>query len=59
MQYLLLIYDNEKRWSHGYDKLELEQYRAFGKEFAAAIKGGYAFGRRIPLPRCGCGTARA
>ena len=42
MQYLLLIYDNEKRWSGGYEKTELEQYFAFGKEFAAAIKGGNA-----------------
>ena len=42
MQYLLLIYDNEKRWSHGYNKAELEEYRAFGKEFASAIKGGHA-----------------
>ncbi len=42
MQYVLLIYDNEKRWSHGYDKAELDEYRAFGKEFATAIKGGHA-----------------
>ena len=42
MQYLLLIYDNEKRYRQGYDKAELEQYRAFGKEFATAIKGGNA-----------------
>ena len=42
MQYLLLIYDNEKRWSQNYDKAELEEYHAFGKEFASAIKGGNA-----------------
>lgn len=42
MQYLLLIYDNEKRFSQGYDKTEMEQYQAFGKEFAKAIKGGNA-----------------
>jgi len=42
MQYLLLIYDNEKRWSNGYDKTELGEYVAFGKEFASAIKGGNA-----------------
>jgi hypothetical protein len=42
MQYLLLIYDNEKRWSKGYDKAELEQYHSFGKEFANNIKGGNA-----------------
>jgi len=42
MQYLLLIYDKERRWSQGYDKAELEEYRAFGKEFASVIKGGHA-----------------
>jgi len=42
MQYLLLIYDNEKRWSQGYAEAELGEYKAFGKEFAAAIKGGHA-----------------
>jgi len=40
MQYLLLIYDNEKRWSQGYDKSELGEYVAFGKEFAPAIIRG-------------------
>ena len=42
MQYLLLIYDNERRWSEGYVEAELGEYRAFGKEFAQAIKGGHA-----------------
>lgn len=43
MQFLLLIYDEEKRWTkNGYDPVEMEQYRAFGKEFAGAIKGGNA-----------------
>ena len=42
MQYLLLIYDNEKRWSKGYDPAELTEYRAFGQQHAAAIKGGNA-----------------
>ena len=42
MEYLLLIYDNEKRWAKGYDPKELNDYTAFGKEFAAAIKGGHA-----------------
>ncbi len=42
MQYLLLIYDNEKRWSQGYDKAEMGEYEAFGKEVATAIKGGNA-----------------
>jgi hypothetical protein len=42
MQYLLLIYGDEKRWSQGYGDAELGEYRAFGKEFSAAIKGGNA-----------------
>jgi|SRR5579872_794579 len=42
MQYLLLIYENEKRFSQGYPQAELGEYRAFGKEFAGAIKGGNA-----------------
>ncbi|MGH9396062.1 MAG: YciI family protein [Terriglobia bacterium] len=42
MQYVLLIYDNEKRFSQGYPEAELGEYRAFGKEFAGAIKGGNA-----------------
>jgi len=42
MQYLLLIYDDEKRFSQGYQDAELGEYRAFGKEYAKAIKGGNA-----------------
>ncbi len=42
MKYLLLIYDTEKRWENGYDKTELAEYGAFGKEFAAQILGGNA-----------------
>ncbi len=42
MQYLLLIYENEKRFSQGYPDAELREYRAFGQENAAAIKGGNA-----------------
>lgn len=42
MTYLLLIYENEKRWERGYDKDELAEYSVFGKEFAGAIKGGNA-----------------
>ena len=42
MQYLLLIYENEKRFSTAYQEAELNEYRAFGKEFASAIKGGHA-----------------
>lgn len=42
MQYLLLIYENESRFSKGYDNGELQEYRAFGQEHAKAIKGGNA-----------------
>jgi hypothetical protein len=42
MQYLLLIYENEKRFSKGYDPAEMGEYEAFGKEFAKNIKGGNA-----------------
>ena len=42
MQYLLLIYENEKRYEKGYDPKEMAAYGAFGKEFAPAIKGGNA-----------------
>jgi len=42
MKYLLLIYDTEKRWEAGYDKMELAEYGAFGKEFSAKILGGNA-----------------
>ena len=42
MQYLLLIYENEPRYNQGYPAAELGEYQAFGKEFAAAIKGGNA-----------------
>ncbi|HEX4603869.1 MAG TPA: YciI family protein [Candidatus Angelobacter sp.] len=42
MQFLLLIYENEKRFSQGYDPSEMGEYQAFGKEFSAAIKSGQA-----------------
>src|SRR5579872_171473 len=42
MQFLLLLYENEQRWSHGYPPAEMAEYQAFGKEFAPAIKGGNA-----------------
>jgi hypothetical protein len=42
MQYLLLIYENEKRFAQGYDMTELDEYRAFGEEFAKNIEGGNA-----------------
>jgi hypothetical protein len=42
MQYLLLIYDNEKRWEEGYDPAEMKAYNAFGEAHRSAIKGGHA-----------------
>ncbi|MCU1308652.1 MAG: PhnB protein [Acidobacteriaceae bacterium] len=42
MQYLLLIYEDEKRFAKGYDKAEMAEYGAFGQQFAPAIKGGNA-----------------
>ena len=42
MQYLLLIYEDESRFNAGYDPTELNEYFAFGKQFASAIKGGNA-----------------
>lgn len=42
MQFLLLIYENEKRFSQGYNEAEMGEYVAFGKEFAHAIKGSHA-----------------
>ena len=45
MEYLLLIYEGEKRWK-GLSKTEMDSemagYGAFGTEFAGAIKGGNA-----------------
>ncbi|MCU1281138.1 MAG: PhnB protein [bacterium] len=42
MQYLLLIYENEKRYAQGYDQNEMKEYGAFGEEFKKAIQGGNA-----------------
>jgi len=45
MQYLLTIYEDEKRWAAmGKDAAaaEMEGYGAFGEEFKGAIKGGNA-----------------
>jgi hypothetical protein len=42
MQYLLLIYENEQRYSKGYPADEMAGYQALGQEFAGAIKGGNA-----------------
>ncbi len=45
MQYLLLIYENEKRFGdmdHSKMGAEVAEYRAFGQKYAANIKGGNA-----------------
>jgi hypothetical protein len=42
MQYLLLIYENEQRFSKGYDQAEMGEYHAFGNEFEKNIRGGNA-----------------
>jgi hypothetical protein len=42
MKYLLLIYENEKRFASGYDKSELAEYGSLGKEFAPQILSGHA-----------------
>jgi hypothetical protein len=42
MEYLLLIYENEKRYAKGYPEDEMKEYRAFGSEWAKSIRGGNA-----------------
>ncbi|HEY0796130.1 MAG TPA: YciI family protein [Acidisarcina sp.] len=42
MQYLLLIYEDEKRFLTGYDEGEFAEYGAFGKKHASEIKAGQA-----------------
>jgi hypothetical protein len=45
MQFLLLIYDQEKRWtklSEAEQTADMKEYGAFGKEFAKSIQGGNA-----------------
>jgi hypothetical protein len=45
MQFLLLIYEPEKRWTQmaqSDQTAEFQAYSAFGQEFAPAIKGGNA-----------------
>jgi hypothetical protein len=42
MEYLLLIYENEKRYAKGYPEDEMKEYRGFGQEFAKSIRGGNA-----------------
>ena len=42
MQYLLAIYEDEKRWANGYDPAELAEYRKFGEDHRNNIQGGKA-----------------
>lgn len=42
MQYLLLIYENEKRYAQGYDPKEMAEYGVFAKEFKGQVQGGNA-----------------
>ncbi|MDQ2774182.1 MAG: YciI family protein [Acidobacteriota bacterium] len=42
MQYLLLIYEPEKRFANGFPEAEFAEYGAFGQKHASAIKGGNA-----------------
>ncbi len=42
MQYLVLIYEDEKRFAKGFDESEFAEYGAFGKKNAGAIKAGHA-----------------
>ena len=45
MQYLLLIYEDEKRWAtmnEATQGTEVGEYRAFGQQFHEHIKGGNA-----------------
>jgi hypothetical protein len=42
MQFLLLIYENEKRFVSGFDPVEMKEYETFGQQHDSAIKGGNA-----------------
>jgi hypothetical protein len=42
MQYLVLIYEDEKRFAKGFNESEFAEYGAFGKKYAGAIKSGNA-----------------
>jgi hypothetical protein len=42
MKFLVLIYEDEKRFDQGFDESELAEYGAFGKKYADSIKGGHA-----------------
>ncbi|HEX4169034.1 MAG TPA: YciI family protein [Bryobacteraceae bacterium] len=53
MQYLLLIYEDEKRFANGFPEDEFAEYGAFGQKHAAAIKAGHAL-----EPTCAAKTIR-
>ncbi len=42
MQYLLMIYEDEKRFANGFPETEFAEYGAFGRKNAANIKSGHA-----------------
>ena len=42
MQFLLLIYENERRFASGFDPVEMQEYEMFGQQHASVIKGGNA-----------------
>ena len=42
MKYLLLIYENEKRFAGGYDAKEMAEYGELGKRFKDSILSGHA-----------------
>lgn len=42
MQFLALIYEDEKRFATGFDEAEFAEYGAFGKKNAAIIKASNA-----------------
>ncbi len=42
MEYLLLIYEDEKRFAQGFDSDEFNEYIAFGKTHANALRAGKA-----------------
>jgi hypothetical protein len=42
MKYLLLIYEDEKRFAGGFDPVELAEYQAFGEKHKDTLKGGHA-----------------
>jgi hypothetical protein len=57
MQFLLLIYENEQRFASGYDPAELQEYRAFGQQYASAVKAATRLSQ--PTLRRPCGSAMA